>query len=630
MIFHGNCLDKLKELADNSVDSIVTDPPYGLSFMGKKWDYDVPSTEIWIEALRVLKPGGHLLAFFGTRTYHRGVVRIEDAGFEIRDQIMWIYASGFPKSHNIKEGEFKGFGTALKPANEPIVVARKPLEKGLTIAENVQKWGCGALNVDGARIATDELKNKVYNNSGDNLSFGGTYGKGTVQGNSIGRWPANIIFDEAAAEMLDEQSGDRKTGTVTPQNISRTQKSTYGKPTQNCNQESYGGGSGGASRFFKVIKEEENDINQQCKTTNVNTVKKNLETTPATDHKQMSSALKNAVQFIDSVNLCLSAKSATKNVKSIEIDSVLEVARMLNSSDHLLSHCQDYTLDSKNFTLIQSLVLIAETSENTDIIQTIQSLLKLCGCAHLVIDANIKQENLKNNKGPTRFLYQAKASKSERNRGLDSSDLIWEQEIWEKQDLNSDLMDMFQLARGTFAVTTMADNKWSIDSFGKKLTDLFPTATTFTILTALKLITELRTLSAFQSSIIKENTQDAIITILANGSSPVETAEYIRQLQPSITSEETESVLGVVLVVLPTLQKIKDFAKSGNFHSTVKPIKLMEYLIKLVTPPKGIVLDPFMGSGSTGVAAKNLGFEFIGIELNEEYIEIAKKRIETA
>ena len=100
-LLHGDCLDKLKELEDNSIDAVVTDPPYGLSFMGKKWDYDVPKQEIWEECMRVLKPGGHLLAFAGSRTYHRMAVRVEDAGFEIRDQIMWLYGSGFPKSHNI-------------------------------------------------------------------------------------------------------------------------------------------------------------------------------------------------------------------------------------------------------------------------------------------------------------------------------------------------------------------------------------------------------------------------------------------------------------------------------------------------------------------------------------------------
>lgn len=118
-LHQGDCLDILKLLPDSSVDSIVTDPPYGLEFMGRKWDYDVPSVAIWAEALRVLKPGGHLLSFSSTRTYHRMVVAIEDAGFEIRDQIGWLYGSGYPKSPN-----------ALKPAWEPICLARKPLMKG--------------------------------------------------------------------------------------------------------------------------------------------------------------------------------------------------------------------------------------------------------------------------------------------------------------------------------------------------------------------------------------------------------------------------------------------------------------------------------------------------------------------
>lgn len=113
---NGDSLLKLKTLKANSIDSVATDPPYGLSFMNKKWDYDIPSKELWIEVLRVLKPGGHLLSFGGTRTYHRMVVAIEDASFEIRDQVQWLYGSGFPKSHNIKEGKFEGWGTALKVA----------------------------------------------------------------------------------------------------------------------------------------------------------------------------------------------------------------------------------------------------------------------------------------------------------------------------------------------------------------------------------------------------------------------------------------------------------------------------------------------------------------------------------
>lgn len=232
----GNCLDKLKDLPDNSLDSIVTDPPYGLSFMGKKWDCEVPSIEIWKECLRVLKPGGHLLSFGGTRTYHRLVVNIEDAGFEIRDCIQWLYGSGFPKSHNIKEGDYKGWGTALKPANEPICVARKPLEKGLTVAENVLKWGCGAINIDASRI-----------------------GRVAYIPDAQGRWPANIILDEEAAAVLDEQSGVLKSGELKGYNIPGASANGHLQGRASRLIEKSTADSGGASRFFYVAKASKKD-----------------------------------------------------------------------------------------------------------------------------------------------------------------------------------------------------------------------------------------------------------------------------------------------------------------------------------------------------------------------------------
>ena len=206
-LYNNDNLKVLRAFPDNCIDSIVTDPPYGLSFMGKKWDYDVPSVELWKECFRVLKPGGHLLSFAGTRTQHRMAVNIEDAGFEIRDMIAWVYGSGFPKSHNIskaidklagaerevicrmkkiqsygykgnncyggdfdREGlmeitspateeakQWDGWGTALKPALEPITLARKPI-KG-SVANNVLEWGTGGLNIDGCRIG-DEVNER--------------------------------------------------------------------------------------------------------------------------------------------------------------------------------------------------------------------------------------------------------------------------------------------------------------------------------------------------------------------------------------------------------------------------------------------------------------------------------------
>lgn len=477
MLLLGNCLDELKKLDDCSVDAVVTDPPYGLNFMGKKWDYDVPSTNIWCEVLRVLKPGGHLLSFFGTRTYHRGVVRIEDAGFEIRDQIQWIYGSGFPKSLNLKD-EWQGWGTALKPANEPIVLARKPLSEK-TVADNVLKWGCGAINVDGSRIETSDLfaLQKNWNRIQSKRNGKDIYKHGikAIDINNYapsGRWPANVMFDEQAAFMLDEQSGESSgTGKRVTKQKNSMGYGSRGKKTYN--DFSYSD-SGGASRFF----------------------------------------------------------------------------------------------------------------------------------------------------------YCAKASKSERNAGLDQTDFVLENDSWEKQDLKLALMDMLQLVKDTSEDILMDESLWSTGLYGHSISEQYPKGMIFIIKTVLKLITELKTLSALQSSNIKENIQDAIKTIEANGLNLVESVEFINQLDLNTTNDETAYLLGVVRVVLPMLLKIKGFAKKGNFHSTVKPIKLMEYLIKLITPSNGIVLDPFMGSGSTGVAAKNLKFNFIGIELNEEYFEIAKKRIE--
>jgi site-specific DNA-methyltransferase (adenine-specific) len=202
MLMQGDCKKLLATLPDNSVDSIVTDPPYELGFMGKSWDNSgiAYSVELWSQALRVLKPGGHLLAFGGSRTYHRLASAVEDAGFEIRDQIMWLYGSGFPKSHNLKD-EWQGWGTALKPAHEPIVVARKPLIG--TVATNVLTYGTGALNIDDSRVGTGtgetktvqypDIRGNNYNNAEGTVEY-------TVT--DQGRWPANVIHD-GSDEVLE-------------------------------------------------------------------------------------------------------------------------------------------------------------------------------------------------------------------------------------------------------------------------------------------------------------------------------------------------------------------------------------------------------------------------------------------
>jgi site-specific DNA-methyltransferase (adenine-specific) len=256
-LLKGNCLETLKTLETASVDSIVTDPPYELGFMGKAWDNSgiAYNQNLWAECLRVLKPGGHLLAFSGSRTYHRMVVAIEDSGFEIRDQIMWLYGSGFPKSHNLKD-EWQGWGTALKPAHEPIVVARKPLIG--TVANNVLTYGTGALNIDGSRVGTETVV--TTNGKGFNGSFeGGTNNNGGAE--REGRWPANVIHDgsdEVLAGFPESKSG--KAGIRTSDGFNN---GVYGNGMGIKAGQPNGeyGDSGSAARFFYCAKASKSERN---------------------------------------------------------------------------------------------------------------------------------------------------------------------------------------------------------------------------------------------------------------------------------------------------------------------------------------------------------------------------------
>lgn len=401
----GDCVEQMKTLPDNSVDAVVCDPPYELGFMGKSWDASgiAYSVGMWKEVLRVVKPGGHLLAFGGTRTYHRMACAIEDAGFEIRDQLQWLYGSGFPKSYNIGKGVDKlqgnkreeigenpnvrknhkghiyelglkqegltkgssvweGWGSALKPMNEPICMARKPLsEKNL--AKNVLKWGVGGLNIDASRIGTEE---RTYKGMSDSYNAGvfrdDNWKPKEIENTVNGRFPGNVLLDEESAKMLDEQSGIRVSG-------ARSSKHIIG-----------------------------------------------------------------------------------------------------NENGEMFNHGIYGKYKAKSFDDVP-----------------------------------------KSSGGASRFFYVAKASKSERNFGLDG----------------------------------FVEKNVSHDGRNKFI----------------------------------EN--------------PYQRHENIQ----------------------------------SNHHPTVKPVKLMEYLVRLVTPKGGIVLDPFMGSGTTGIACRNLGFGFIGIEKEKEYFGIAKARI---
>ena len=269
----GDCRERLKDLPDCSVDSIVTDPPYELGFMGKSWDstgvaYDVA---VWAECLRVLKQGGHLLAFGGSRTYHRLAVAIEDAGFQIRDQIMWVYGSGFPKSLNVAKQDgcevWQGWGTALKPAHEPIVLARKPLDG--TVAKNVLTHGVGGINIDGCRVAYpegevdfDRVQRQQANGSGNTIT--NAFGASALVGTEIktykenGRFPANFIHD-GSDEVL-QLFPETKAGVAVRRNSGGN---TFGGDNPKPQMDDLGyADSGSAARFFYCAKANKKDRNE--------------------------------------------------------------------------------------------------------------------------------------------------------------------------------------------------------------------------------------------------------------------------------------------------------------------------------------------------------------------------------
>jgi len=474
MIHNGNNLEVLKTFPDNSVDSVVTDPPYGLSFMGKAWDYDVPKVELWREVFRVLKPGGHLLSFFGTRTYHRGVVAIEDAGFEIRDQIGWAYGSGFPKSHNLKDG-WKGWGTALKPAWEPICVARKPFTG--TVAENVLKHGTGAINIDGCRVGISGARNNGRARGTANAF--GEYGATEKVDYGVGRWPANLIHDGS-----EEVVGLFPTSTTRPD-------PNYAYNKTECGGNTFNGrgtytprsDSGSAARFFK-----------SCGYTE---------------------------------DLCEGVSVAAKSMYQCEkhADFAQRLVAILVRQEGVLSQEElqvilGYIGNCEKCSQLLNLVLNAVISGSIDIITTTINLLKSYGYALPAIEKNtnsgkqVKEGEGKGQETAMRFLYCAKASKKDREEGCEA----------------------------------LPEKQYSHDGREK----------------------------------------------------PIDNA-YQRNSN-----------------------------SNSNHHPTVKPTDLMRYLCRLVTPPGGTVLDPFMGSGSTGKAAVLEGFDFIGIELDPEYCKIAEARIGSA
>lgn len=509
-LINGDCIEVMSNMEDCSVDAIVTDPPYGLSFMGKDWDdpskmvgqveWGTPGTHtrgyvdvdmvkfqrwtgVWAkEAFRILKPGGHIISFAGSRTYHRMACAIEDAGFEIRDQIMWLYGTGFPKSLNVSKAidkaagryvdgevlpssrkvkgplgfqmkektaenpqtdgakQWSGWGTALKPAHEPCVLGRKPLVG--TVIENVLEHGTGALNIDDCRIEgpawsrTGTMGDIRGGNFGSGIEHKMRDDLGKMEKGGSRRWPANIV--------LSHHPECTRVGLKTVKGNGHAPALGKGSPF---------GGSNDTER-------EEYHFNEEV------------------------------VEDWECVEDC------PVRILDEQAPSVGNAFSSQRKADTTGGTGNSWSTSSKN-----------------------------------VGDGNGVFDGLS---GASKFFYCAKPSKSERNAGLD---------------------ELEETARSLVGQTHWTNE---CGDCGRR----WP--------------------------------QQESVCLKCGG-------ELVRESRDPPTAK--------------------------NHHPTVKPVDLMRYLCRLITPPGGVVLDPFMGSGTTGIAATNEGFRFIGIEMEEDYIDIARRRI---
>lgn len=542
IILHGDSSEKLKELEDNSIDAIVTDPPYGLSFMGKKWDYDVPSVEIWKECLRVLKPGGHALIACGTRTQHRMAVNIEDAGFEIRDVVTWLYGSGFPKSLDISKAidkaaganrevvgvsenirpnsergnglahgdygkvwsettpatdlakQWAGWGTALKPATEHWTLAVKPLGEIHKLWYETHKLCQSLLNVypvnENLKLslnASNEVLNTAPCSVEESINTLADLFDQMATLQSVSVIPSSLSIALLWRDILDVLLNNANMFTIeTASNLTTDLKILncfLSKIIQGNITEGETRKSGAESNAFFVESFLKNVLLKLNYIQDID-VKSTAAFNPNAEFWTLArKPLEGTV-----------AKNVEKwGVGGLNIDGcrvgseVTKTVRNGNSGKNSFGRDERVgSWENPPGRFPANLILDEVAAEQLDLMSF-------------------------DNGGTSRFFYCAKASKSERNAGCEGLD--------EK----------------------------AVHRYGSGLGE-------------------------------------------------------------GLTPEA------------PSYDK--------NHHPTVKPIKLMSYLCRLITPPNGTVLDPFMGSGSTGVAAKKEGFKFIGIEREAEYVEIAKRRIE--
>ena len=744
-LYNMDCRDAMSLfLPDNSVDAIVCDPPYGLAFMGKKWDYDVPGVDIWAECLRVLKPGGHLLAFAGTRTQHRMAVRIEDAGFEIRDMIAWVYGSGFPKSLDVSKAidkaagaerevlgtvdprgafdgrerksaaintnwrgaegrddvrdlskkdvtapateaarQWQGWGTALKPALETVTVARKPLG---TCATNVLQMVESQLRERGVR---GEILWKPENASGAARS------KKTTSSGSTRPLEASETFaknaDESVTRSVEQQSlkSSEKHGTSGINPTLGGSESFHGFTTSGCENplSPPTAGSAPAAESVSVISspsttstaEEHSTENKFTGRSTHNCAEKDsrldtasfagiatgLTGSMGTVHISRDSEgfflwPKGLPEFVPGSPLTVAANVLAHGTGGLNIDGCrvaidphADAAQLRTMQRGQRSSSDGWGMSTVSGDAPQ--VVRPEGRWPANLIhdgsdEVLAAFPQAKGQQGALTGSEPSSKTTNTfgefvgrassePRGDTgsaaRFFYCAKASKKDRDEGLDGHEtviiersLTSESPKWGNADqqvvLQVDTEPSPPKVIAVSGVSNKSAHEWSTLLFGSEHTAPCLQGTTCIIETPTSSTTGLTTLSYFQNLLTSANTQVANYET-ESGGSPAQTAAPGTLLLRT-TSGMMASALGVEHAASPTLLKISVSARRSD-HPTVKPTDLMAYLCRLVTPPGGVVFDPFMGSGSTGKAALREGFGFIGCEMDAAYFAIAQARL---
>jgi DNA modification methylase len=620
----GDCSEKLKILKDNSVDSIVTDPPYGLSFMGKKWDYDVPSVDIWKECLRVLKPGGYLLSFAGTRTQHRMAVNIEDAGFEIRDMIMYVYGSGFPKSLNIGKAVDKLQG------NERKVTGKKDYAPGWhkEHTQNDDSWTGG------------EDKGLNITKGTSEWEGWGTALKPAVESITVALKPLNTvpyydIIEQEVKELLCQLQQLAKT---VVESSKSSQVDTKGESDiAQWSVEEYISTQEGLSVLMGMLQLESErtlSLNIVLSWLSILGEALKLESKSTIEMKiSLITELRtlNSLEWGNISQSIIQAKDSQINIQNANVLTVVGLFIGLEKKLRIIQEpfvVENAILREREKTFVPNL---------SPIIMSRKPLEKGLNVAQNCLRWGVGGINIDgcrvgfNNKDDIETYDNNRRGMTERSK-LNEGDRITEDKTydggWKKQNKTP------KLPQGRFPANLIHDGS-------EEVVGLFPNSKSTQGKNVARKDTENIAMSGRNYARFNEvegytDSGSAARFFYCSKASKRERnigCEGLEEKeQPHSTSMKC-AVCGLPILSgtgnsCKCKEKVEIRNKVKNFHPTVKPLSLMEYLVKLVSREGQVVLDPFMGSGTTGMACKKLNRDFIGIEMMPEYMEIAKCRIE--